>query len=72
MGLYSLTLSCGIAVDLVLAGAADDLGGVQALFLLSGHSFLDLPQQVHICYTRRANSEVLGSMQQQGPKDALE
>ena len=43
MGLYSLMLSCGIAVELVLAGAADDLGGVQALFLLSGHSFLDLP-----------------------------
>ena len=32
MGLYSLMLSAGIAVGLVLAGIADDLGGVQAVF----------------------------------------
>ena len=32
MGLYSLMLSGGIAVGLVLAGIADDLGGVQAVF----------------------------------------
>jgi predicted MFS family arabinose efflux permease len=32
MGLYSLMLSAGIAVGLVLAGVADDLGGVQAVF----------------------------------------
>jgi MFS family permease len=32
MGLYSLMLSCGIAAGLVLAGIADDLGGVQAVF----------------------------------------
>jgi MFS family permease len=32
MGLYSLMLSGGIASGLVLAGIADDLGGVQAVF----------------------------------------
>jgi MFS family permease len=32
MGLYSLMLSGGIAAGLVLAGIADDLGGVQAVF----------------------------------------
>jgi MFS family permease len=32
MGLYSLMLSGGIAAGLVLAGVADDLGGVQAVF----------------------------------------
>src|SRR6266704_2242907 len=32
MGLYSLMLSAGIAAGLVLAGIADDLGGVQAVF----------------------------------------
>jgi MFS family permease len=32
MGLYSLMLSGGIATGLVLAGVADDLGGVQAVF----------------------------------------
>ena len=32
MGLYSLMLSGGIATGLVLAGIADDLGGVQAVF----------------------------------------
>ena len=32
MGLYSLMLSAGIAVGLVLAGIADQLGGVQAVF----------------------------------------
>jgi len=32
MGLYSLMLSAGIASGLVLAGIADDLGGVQAVF----------------------------------------
>jgi len=32
MGLYSLMLSGGIAVGLLLAGIADDLGGVQAVF----------------------------------------
>jgi len=32
MGLYSLMLSLGIAVGLLLAGIADDLGGVQAVF----------------------------------------
>jgi len=32
MGLYSLMLSAGIAVGLVLAGIADELGGVQAVF----------------------------------------
>lgn len=32
MGLYSLMLSSGIAVGLLLAGIADDLGGVSAVF----------------------------------------
>lgn len=32
MGLYSLMLSGGIALGLLLAGIADDLGGVQAVF----------------------------------------
>ena len=32
MGLYSLMLSLGIASGLLLAGIADDLGGVQAVF----------------------------------------
>jgi hypothetical protein len=32
MGLFSLMLSGGIAVELVVAGFADDLGGVQAVF----------------------------------------
>src|SRR5216684_512209 len=44
MGLYSLMLSGGIAAGLVLAGIADDLGGVQAVFysaaiIFSGLSF---------------------------------
>jgi hypothetical protein len=40
MGFYSLMLRGGIAVGLVLAGIADDLGGVQAVFYSAAHNFL--------------------------------
>ena len=42
MGLYSLMLSAGIAVGLVLAGIADDLGGVQAVFYSAAIIFTGL------------------------------
>src|SRR2546429_3153445 len=42
MGLYSLMLSSGIAAGLVLAGIADDLGGVQAVFYSAAIIFLGL------------------------------
>lgn len=42
MGLYSLMLSGGIAVGLLLAGIADDLGGVQAVFYSSAIIFSGL------------------------------
>jgi MFS family permease len=42
MGLYSLMLSAGIAVGLVLAGIADDLGGVQAVFYSAAIMFSGL------------------------------
>jgi MFS family permease len=42
MGLYSLMLSLGIASGLLLAGIADDLGGVQAVFYSAAIIFAGL------------------------------
>ncbi len=42
MGLYSLMLSIGIAVGLLLAGISDDLGGVEAVFFSAAIIFTGL------------------------------
>jgi len=59
MGLYSLMLSAGIAVGLVLAGIADQLGGVQAVFYSAAIIFSGL--SLTSAYLLYRNKEVENS-----------
>ena len=63
MGLYSLMLSGGIAVGLLLAGIADDLGGVSAVFYSAAIIFSGLTlTSGYLLYQNRA-LETAGSVQ---------
>jgi len=70
MGLYSLMLSGGIAAGLVLAGIADDLGGVQAVFYSAAIIFSGLSlTSAYLLYRNKQfeNSAVVGDRTQSKP-----
>ena len=66
MGLYSLMLSGGIAVGLLLAGVSDDLGGVQAVFYSAAIIFSGLTLTSGFLLYRNKSMEPAGSVQVQG------
>jgi MFS family permease len=70
MGLYSLMLSGGIATGLVLAGIADDLGGVQAVFYSAAIIFSGLSlTSAYLLYRNKQfeNSAVVADRTQSKP-----
>jgi MFS family permease len=67
MGLYSLMLSAGIAAGLVLAGIADDLGGVQAVFYSAAIIFSGLSLTSGYLLYRNKQFENSASMVSKGP-----
>jgi len=67
MGLYSLMLSGGIAVGLLLAGIADDLGGVQAVFYSAAIIFSGLSLTSAYLLYRNKQSENSASVVSKAP-----
>ena len=67
MGLYSLMLSGGIAAGLVLAGVADDLGGVQAVFYSAAIIFSGLSLTSAYLLYRNKQSEKSAGVVSKGP-----
>ena len=67
MGLYSLMLSAGIAVGLVLAGIADDLGGVQAVFYSAAIIFSGLSLTSGYLLYRNKQSDTSASLLGKAP-----
>jgi len=70
MGLYSLMLSAGIAAGLVLAGIADDLGGVQAVFYSAAIIFSGLSLTSGYLLYRNKQFENSASMVSKAPNSS--
>jgi MFS family permease len=71
MGLYSLLLSAGIAAGLVLAGIADDLGGVQAVFYSAAIIFSGLSLTSGYLLYRNKQFENSASVASKGPNGSV-
>ena len=71
MGLYSLMLSAGIAAGLVLAGIADDLGGVQAVFYSAAIIFSGLSLTSGYLLYRNKQFENSASIASKAPNNPL-